>query len=60
MDYKQLLSLFLPEGLLDHFDIDHIEQGKEANSLEFLHIHLTEKNTLPNVTARPSTSLQVG
>jgi len=47
MDYKQLLSLFLPEGLLDHFDIDHIEQGKEANGLEFLHIHLTEKNTLP-------------
>ncbi|MBP3193781.1 hypothetical protein [Natronogracilivirga saccharolytica] len=26
---KDLLKLFLPEGLLDHFDIEKIEQGIE-------------------------------
>ena len=44
---KELLNLFLPEGLLDHFDIEKIEQGKENKDLQFIHIHLIEKNRVP-------------
>jgi hypothetical protein len=47
MEYKNLLSLFLPQGLLEHFDIEKVEQGKENNDLEFIHIHMIEKNTVP-------------
>jgi hypothetical protein len=33
--------------LLDYFDIEKVEQGKENNDLEFIHIHISEKNTVP-------------
>jgi len=38
---KELLSYFLPEGLLDFFEITSIEKG------ESLTIHLQEKNITP-------------
>ena len=44
---QTILSLFLPQGLPDHFDIEKVEQGKENNDLEFIHIHLIEKNVVP-------------
>ena len=44
---KDLLKLFLPEGLLDHFDVEKIEQGIENKDRPYFHIHLTEKNQLP-------------
>jgi hypothetical protein len=47
LEYKNLLSLFLPLGLLDHFDIEKVEQGKVKKELEFIHIHMIEKNTVP-------------
>ena len=45
---KELLSLFLPAALLDHFDIEMVaELGEVSHKRIVYHIHLTEKNTLP-------------
>lgn len=44
---KQLLELILPKGLLDHFDIEKIEQGTEKDDRPFIRIHLAEKNQIP-------------
>ena len=44
---EQLLSLILPEGLLDHFSIEDIERGTESDGAPYIRIHLAEKNQLP-------------
>ena len=45
---KELLSLFLPEALLDHFDIEFTQElGEVSHKRMIYHIHLTEKNELP-------------
>jgi len=42
------LSLFLPEGLLAHFDLLNIEElGEVSTKKLFYQIDLNEKNTLP-------------
>lgn len=44
---KDILSLFLPESLLNHFDIDFTEELCEiSHKWHIYHIHLTEKNKL--------------
>ena len=46
---KEILSLFLPESLLNHFDIEGFEELCEiSHKRHTYHIHLTEKNELPN------------
>lgn len=46
---KELLSLFLPDSLLKHFEIDQLQELCEVSyKREIYHIHLTEKNTLPD------------
>ena len=46
---KELLSLFLPEALLNHFDIELIQElGEVSHKRMIYHIHLTEKNELPD------------
>ena len=48
MDYKSIISSFLPQGLLDHFEI--IEQkdlGYIVTKPEGFYIYLEEKNVLP-------------
>lgn len=46
---KEFLSLFLPEALLDYFDIDLIQElGGVSHKRMIYHIHLTEKNELPH------------
>lgn len=45
---KDYLSLFLPESLLNHFDIEVIQElGEISHKRIIYHIHLTEKNELP-------------
>ena len=45
---KELLSLFLPEALLNHFDIEFTQElGEVKHKRMIYHIHLTEKNELP-------------
>lgn len=45
---KTFLSLFLPEALLEHFDIELIQElGDVSHKGMIYHIHLTEKNVLP-------------
>ena len=45
---KAFLSLFLPESLLEHFDIELIQElGEISHKRMIYHIHLTEKNELP-------------
>jgi hypothetical protein len=45
---KELLSLFLPEALLNHFDIELIQElGEVSHKRMIYHIHLTEQNELP-------------
>jgi len=44
---KELLKLILPEGLLDHFDIEKIDKGVEKDGKPFIRIHLLEKNQIP-------------
>ena len=45
---KEYLSLFLPEALLDHFDIEFIQElGEVSHKRMIYHIHLTEQNDLP-------------
>jgi hypothetical protein len=45
----QIISYFLPESILNYFDITSIEQGQspEDSNDEALFIHLDEKNNLP-------------
>jgi len=46
---KEILSLFLPESLLNHFDIEGTEELCEiSHKRHIYHIYLTEKNDLPN------------
>jgi transposase len=46
---KEFLSLFLPDSLLNHFDIEVIQElGEVSHKRMIYHIHLTEKNELPN------------
>lgn len=40
---RRLLSLLMPEGLLDYFDIKEVVQEDKE-----LHIHLDEKNIVPS------------
>lgn len=45
---KEFLSLFLPEALLAHFDIELTQElGEVTHKRMIYHIHLTEKNKLP-------------
>ncbi len=45
---KELLSLFLPESLLEHFDIEFTQElGEILHRRMIYHVHLTEKNELP-------------
>lgn len=45
---KAFLSLFLPTALLDHFEIEQIQElGEVSHKRMIYHIHLTEKNELP-------------
>lgn len=42
------LSIFLPEDLLNHFDIELITELGDVSTKQLVHnIHLTEKNDLP-------------
>lgn len=46
---QDILSLFLPESLLHHFDIVKTEELCEiSHKRHIYHIHLTEKNNLPS------------
>ena len=46
---KEFLSLFLPESLLNHFDLEVIQElGEISHKRMVYHIHLTEKNELPH------------
>lgn len=48
MDYKSIISSFLPQGLLDHFEItDMQELGHIATKTDSIYIFLEEKNVLP-------------
>jgi hypothetical protein len=48
MDFS-FFSHFLPEGLLDHFDVlDFKELGDIATKKDCFYIYLDEKNILPN------------
>ena len=43
------LSIFLPERLLNHFDLLNVHELGEISSKQMIyHLELTEKNTLPN------------
>lgn len=44
---KQIAELILPEGMLDHFDIEKIEQGTDDHNEKYIQIYLAEKNQLP-------------
>ena len=43
---KDLLSMLMPEGLLDRFDVVNLEKGTDAKGMPYLKIHLDEKNIL--------------
>ncbi len=46
---EELIDLFLPESLLDHFDVEQIQElGDVSHKRMIYHIHLTEKNHLPD------------
>lgn len=46
---KELLSLFLPESLLKHFDVEQIQElGELSHRRMIYHIYLTERNELPS------------
>lgn len=48
MDYKSIISSFLPQGLLEHFEItDFQELGHIPTKLDSYYIFLEEKNELP-------------
>jgi hypothetical protein len=48
MDYKSIISSFLPHGILDHFDIvEQKEQDCKVERPEGFYIYLEEKNVLP-------------
>lgn len=48
MELKELVSFFLPAGLLDHFQVtDFKELGHIATKTDSYHIFLEEKNQLP-------------
>lgn len=40
--YKELIAAFLPEGLLNYFDLTQFSQGEAG-----LHIYLEERNVVP-------------
>jgi len=42
MEQREILSLLLPEGLLEYFDVIQVEKTSEFNA-----IHLEEKNIVP-------------
>lgn len=45
---NNIISVFLPENLLDYFDLVQVyELGDVASKQLIYHIHLTEKNDLP-------------
>ena len=47
------LSIFLPESLLNHFDLLEVKELCEASSKKMIyHIELTEKNELPKAYNR--------
>jgi hypothetical protein len=48
MDYKSIISSFLPQGLLDHFEItEQKDLGYIVTKPEGFYIYLEEKNVLP-------------
>jgi hypothetical protein len=48
MDYKSVISSFLPEGILEHFDITDLQElGHVATKSDSYYIYLAEKNELP-------------
>ncbi len=49
MDYRTIISSFLPQGLLDHFEITYlIELGHVPTKSDCYYIYLEEKNQLPS------------
>ena len=49
MEFKEILSSFLPSGLLDHFQIiDFKELGHIATKTDSYYLFLEEKNQLPS------------
>ena len=46
---EEILRLFLPESLLEHFTIEGSQElGEVSHKRMVYHIHLTEKNELPS------------
>lgn len=44
-----MLSLFLPDALLEHFDLEKVEEKKELSQNQMVYyLYLTEKNQLPS------------
>ena len=49
IDYKSVLSLFLPKGILDYFDIvDYSDMGSVPS--EYSHLPLVSKGFYPEIT----------
>jgi len=49
MDYKEIVKLILPKGLLDYFDVTGMKEvSSSAEQDEHYIITLEEKNTLPD------------
>lgn len=44
---EDLLQLFLPEGLLDYFDVEAVRESKAKDHTPMIKIHLVEKNSIP-------------
>lgn len=40
--YRDLVTALLPEGILDYFDVTHVQKDNTG-----LYIHLEERNVLP-------------
>ena len=53
IDYKSVLSLFLPAGLLDYFDIT-----EASNMGDYFMLVLVEKDIVARKLTRPSVDIQ--
>lgn len=45
---EDLLQLFLPEGLLNYFDVESASESKGSDNTPMITIHLVEKNIMPD------------
>ncbi len=54
---EELLSLFLPEGLLSHFDIEHVEELGDISEKRMVYqVYLTEKTSYQQIIIERITS----